>query len=127
MMNRRALALGVFLMVLGIITRVAMSDDVPDVSGTRTGLWNVSNSGGTVTLTVKQSGSTITGDIAFKVDLKGERNYSQGPISGTVSWKNGQYVLSFTGGRVRADLDISDTEIKGPFCFQLCGTMSFAR
>lgn len=114
-------------MVLGMITRVAMSDDVPDVSGTRTGLWNVSNSGGTLTLNVNQDGSLVTGDIAFQVDLKGARNYSSGAISGTVKRRNGQYVLSFSSGRLQADLDISDTEIKGPFCLQLCGTMSFPR
>ena len=123
----RRLIAGVLSMIFGMIARVATSDDVPDVSGTRTGLWSVPNSGGTVTLTVKQNGSMVTGDIAFKVDLKGDRNYSQGPISGTVGRKNGQYVLSFTSGRVRADLDISDAEIKGPFCLQVCGTMSFRR
>jgi len=121
------LALGVVLMAFGLITRVAVADDVPDVSGTRTGVWNVSESGGTVTLTMKQNGSMVTGEIAFKVDLKGDRPYSQGAIAGTVSRKNGRYVLSFSGDRLRADLDISDTEIKGPFCLHLCGTMSFVR
>ena len=115
------------MMVVGLITQVAMSDDVPNVSGTRTGLWSMSHAGGTVMLTVKQNGSIVTGDIALKVDLKGDRTYSQGAISGNVDRRNGQYVLSFTSGRLRADLDISDMEIKGPFCLQLCGTMSFAR
>ena len=82
---------------------------------------------GTVMLTVRQNGSIVTGDIALKVDLKGDRTYSQGAISGSVDRRNGQYVLSFTSGRLRADLEISDAEIKGPFCLQFCGTMSFAR
>jgi hypothetical protein len=106
--RRRLLITGVFLMVLGMIARVATSDDAPDVSGTRTGSWNMPNSGGTVTLTVKQDGSLVTGDITFKVDLKGARNYSASAISGTVSKRNGRYVLSFSGGRVQADLNVSD-------------------
>jgi hypothetical protein len=105
-----------FVIVLCMIAPIAMSNNVPDVAGTRTGLWSTSNAGGTVTLTVKQNGSAVTGEIALKVDLKGERTYSHGPISGTVDRRNGQYVLSFSSGRLRADLDISGTEIKGPFC-----------
>lgn len=64
--------------VLGAIVPVAMSEDVPDVSGTRTGPWTLSSSSGTVTLTVKQDGSAVTGDIALRVDLKGRGNYSSG-------------------------------------------------
>jgi hypothetical protein len=34
---------GIFMMVVGLITQVAMSDDVPNVSGTRGGLWSMSH------------------------------------------------------------------------------------
>src|SRR5262245_29191897 len=124
---RRLLIVSACLMVVGIVVPVVMSDDVPDVSGTRAGVWSTSNAGGTVTLTVKQNGTMVTGDIVLKVDLKGDRAYSRGAISGTVDRRDGRYILSFTSGRLRADLDISETEIKGSFCLHQCGTMSFAR
>ena len=110
------------LMTLSMAPSV-MGDDIPDLTGTRRGNWSVSAYGGAVTLTVVQSGSKVKGEL----DLKGARNFSYGAISGNVSKQGEQYVLSFTSGRLKADLNVTDTQISGPFCLEQCGTMTFTR
>jgi hypothetical protein len=104
--------------VLGMAS-VSSAQDVPNFDGTHSGTWQVSTYSGAVTLTIKQKGTKVSGDI----DLKGARNFSYDTVTGNIS--NG--VLHFSSGQLSGDLSITDAGISGPFCHSMCGQMNFPK
>jgi hypothetical protein len=92
-----------------------------DVTGNWEGEWRGPQGAGLLSLTLKQDGAKVTGQMAL---TDGPPELRSAPVTGEVSGKS----FSFSStGLFRADLSVTGDEMSGPFVYRLHNTMSLKR